>query len=359
MPTAAPVTTTPTPVSTSGTGGASLPNGNAPTGDSGVTANQYALQPGESTAAYSTRIAGLRAAGGGPTPGPAPTDITSAEDQVAQSLGYKSYADAQTQLSAPPTQSETDLYNSAYAAAGLDTLNTQITSKENDLNTALGNNNDNPWLDEADRVGRNKNLTTLATGDIKNLTDQYNTGLKGVQDLVTRESADQTATTKSNSAKLTALEAQAKALAASNTTTAKTAATPPKTIKGGTTGATYQWNPTTQTFDQILPGKTATTKTSGAKTPVAAASPTGTGAQFANYNFTATQLGALNAKGLNQSDANGILQDIKKGQTLNDIRNQMTASGIDPGLLDTIMQYVDPAHNTPAKTTKSTSGRTL
>lgn len=341
----APATVAPAAPSTS------LPNGNTPTGDSGITPNQYALQPGESTADYNTRIAGLRSAGGVPTPGANPTDITSAEDQVAQSLGYKSYADAQAQLSAAPTQSETDLYNSAYSAAGLDALQQQITSKQNDLATAQANIDDNPWLDEADRVGRQKTVTTLANADIKNLQDEYNTNLKSVQDLVTRETADQANTTKANASKLSQLEAQAKEIAAQNTASAKTAAAAPKTIKGSTTGATYQWNPATKSFDQIL---SATPRSGTTKAPIAAASPTGTGAQFNSFNFTAKQLGALNAQGLQQSDANGILQDIKAGQPLENIRQQMQSAGINPGLLDTIMLYVDPAHNTPAKKTTAT-----
>jgi hypothetical protein len=351
-------TLTPSPIAPAAPAPVSLPNGNAPTGDSGVTANQYALQPGESIPDYNTRVAGLRAAGGVPTPAANPTDAPSAEDQVAQSLGYKSYADAQGQLTATPTQSETDLYNNAYSAAGLDALANTINQKQNDLNKATDNVNDDPWLDEATRVGRVKTLSDMATADIKNSQDSYNTKLKSVQDLVTRETADQNNTTKSNAAKLANLEAQAKTIAAANTATAKTATAAPKTIKGAT-GATYTWNSNTQTFDQVLPGKVTTP--TPAKAPVPAASQTGTGSQFNNFNYTATQLGALNAKGLNQSDANGILADIKSGQTLDNIRQQMTAGGLNPGLLDTIMLYVDPAHNTPAKATpaKSASSRTL
>jgi len=360
MPAAPVITTAPVTTAPPAGGGVNLPNGNTPTGDSGLTANQYALQPGETTDAYNTRIAGLRSAGGVPTPGANPTDLPNAEDSVAQSLGYKSYQDALNALSAAPTKTETDLYNDAYSAAGLDALSNTIAGKQNDLATAQGNIDDNPWLDEADRVGRQKTVTDLANADIKNYQDEYNTKLKSVEDLVTRETADQTASTAANKAKLANLESQAKALAASNTTSAKTAAAAPKTIKGGATGATYQWDATTGQFKEILPGPTPKPSTGGAKTPVPPASPTGTGSQFSNFNYTAKQLGTLNSMGLSQSDANGILQDIKSGQTLNNIRNQMTAGGLNPGLLDTIMLYVDPAHNTPAKkTTTSSSSRTL
>jgi hypothetical protein len=222
-----------------------------------------ALAPGESIDAYNTRISGLRAASGMPTPATdskgAPTDVTSAEDQVAQSLGYKSFADATSQLTAPPSQSETDLYNSAFSAAGLDQLQNTITGKQNDLVTATGNINDNPWLDEADRVGRNKTLTDMATADINNYQTEYTNKLKEVHDLVTRETADGTASTAANKAKLAALESQAKALAAQAATATKTANTPPKTISGSKTGTTYQWNPTTHTFDPIISPSGGTT----------------------------------------------------------------------------------------------------
>jgi BMFP domain-containing protein YqiC len=183
----------------------------------------------------------------------APTDVQTAEDQVAQSLGYKSYSDAVGTLTAAPTQSESDLYNSAYSAAGLDQLQNTITGRQNDLAKAQGDINDNPWLDESSRVGRNNTVTTLANADIKNYQTEYANKLKEVTDLVTRETADNTQNTAANKAKLAALEAQAKQLATEAATATKTAAAAPKTIKGSTTGATYQWDPTTQTFKAIIP----------------------------------------------------------------------------------------------------------
>ena len=165
-------------------------------------------------------------------------------------------------LTTAPTKSETDLYNSAYSAAGLDQLASTIAGKQNDLAQASATVDDDPWLDEASRVGRQRTLTSLASADIKNYQDEYNTKLKSVEDLVKRESDDQNATTASNKAKLAALEAQAKAQAAAATASAKTAATPPKTIKGAS-GATYKWNSTTQQFEQILPGKNSAASPSG------------------------------------------------------------------------------------------------
>lgn len=336
LPAIAPVAT-PAPAPAAATPAVNLPGGNTSTDkQTGITPNQFALAPGESIDAYNTRIAGLRSNAGMPTASGAPTNTQTAEDQVAQSMGFKSYADALSNLTAAPTKSETDLYNDAYSAAGLDTLQNTITSRQSDLADAQNKINDNPWLDEASRVGRNNTVTTLANADIKNYQTEYANKLKEVQNLVTREVADNTAGTTANKAKLAALEAQAKALATEAATTTKTQNAAPKTVKGAS-GATYQWNATTQTFDQILPGK-GTTPTSPA-----------------TFQFTPKQLTALQSQGLDADSANGILTDIKAGQSLEDIRQQMTANHLDPGLLDSLMYYVDPKNNTPKKTSTSSS----
>jgi hypothetical protein len=215
--------------------------GNSYSRDTAVPGSTYQLVPPTPSATNPT------------LPSSTPTDTTTADDTVAQGLGFKSYADALSQLTAPPSQSQTDLYNSAYSAAGLDGLANTIASRQNDLASATNNINNNPWLDEASRVGRVKNVTSLATADIKNYQTEYANKLKEVNNLVTQETKDQTANTTANKAKLAALEAQAKQLA----TEAKTSAAAPKTIKGAS-GATYKWNSATNSFDQILPGKAPT-----------------------------------------------------------------------------------------------------
>lgn len=223
-----------------------------------VTGNSYSRDTSVAGSTYQpvAPAAGSPAPSGGApaTPATPGSTDTSAEDQVAQSLGYKSYADAVSSLTAAPTTSDTDLYNQAYSAAGLDQLQSTILGKQNDLASAQSEIDDNPWLDEADRVGRNKTVTDLANADIKNMQSDYATKLKAVEDLVTRETADNTATTASNKAKLAALEAQAKAATTAQTAATKTASAAPKTVKSAS-GATYQWNPTTQSFDQIFAGK--------------------------------------------------------------------------------------------------------
>ncbi len=208
-------------------------------------------KPGESLNDYETRLGAAPGGGTGTgfgtfTPAQPVTDLNTAHDEVARQLGFNSYQDAVTKLGAPAS-STVDFYNNAYTAAGLGKLQASINQKNSDLNSALGKVNDNPWLDEASRVGRSRSLQTLAQGDIKNVTNQYNAGLKSVHDLVSQHDTD----VKNNQAKLTLLESQAKQLATE-------ANTPPKTFKAAN-GATYKYNPATQSFDQIFPGKNTST----------------------------------------------------------------------------------------------------
>ena len=292
----------------------------------GITADQYQLQPGETTDQYNTRISGLRSSSGMPDTSGAVTGVQTAEDKVAQSLGYKSYQDAVTALTATPSKSETDLYNSAYSAAGLDGLQNTITGRQNDLATAQNKINDNPWLDEASRTGRNNTVTTLANADIKNYQTEYTNKLKEVQDLVTREVADGTANTAANKAKLAALESQAKQLATEAAATTKADNAAPKTVKGAT-GATYSWNPTTQTFDQILPGKAAGSTTPKPSTGDAISgmdselkSVTGKDG-YIDPNNWATALSAWQAKGLS---ASSFVSNFKKYANTADPKNNYT-----------------------------------
>ena len=243
-------------------------------------------KPGESILDYETRLGSTTGGGAGKsfgTPAPiAPTlvpksqggtgpevgapaaaagssatdPLSASQDSAAQAAGYASWADAVSKLTAP-SQDTTDFYNNAYSAAGLDALQQKINQKNSDLNTALGTINDNPWLDEASRVGRSKSLQTLAQGDIKNITAQYDAGLKNVNTLVSNHSKDVSASDASNKAKLSFLEAQAKAQAAQTNLTTKTSNAAPKTIKGAN-GATFKWDPTSGQFTQILPGKSPT-----------------------------------------------------------------------------------------------------
>jgi hypothetical protein len=296
-----------------------------------VNTNLFA-KPGESVQDYETRLGGMNAGEGTgfgtPVPAQPVTDLSTAHDEVAKQLGFNSYSDALQKLGAP-SQSTTDFYNAAYKTAGLDTLSSSIASKKQALNDAIGKISDNPWLDEANRVGRTRNLQTLANGDIKNLTDEYNAKLKSVHDLVSQHDTD----VKNNTAKLSLLESQAKAFAAEAATKAKTDAAPPKTIKAAN-GATYQWNPATNSFDPLFAGKTSSSK---------------------QFNFSPKQLLSLQTRGLPNDAANNILSGIKQGVPLEQLRQDMKNAKIDPGILDEVMYYVDPKHNTTPKATASST----
>jgi hypothetical protein len=276
-----------------------------------------------------------------PVPAPdtaAATDtngLTSADyEKAAKELGYDSYAAFTQDVFAKPSQSTQDFYNSAYSTAGLDAVANEINSRQNDLATATSSINENPWLHEASRVGRVRNLTNLANANIKNLQSDYKTKLTAVEDVVKKHATDLTENDKLNQLKLKHLETLAKASASDRTAatkadqaTVKEENAPPKTLKAGNT--VYAWNPASKQFEQQF---TAATTPKTAK----------------EFNFTPKQLLTLQTRGLDSASANGILADIKAGHDLESIRQNMKSQKLDPGLLDQVMYYVDPQHNKPS-----------
>jgi hypothetical protein len=276
-----------------------------------------------------------------PAPDTAATDtsgLTSADyEKAAKELGYDSYAAFTQDVFAKPSQSTQDFYNQAYSTAGLDTVANEINSRQNDLADATNSINENPWLHEASRAGRVKNLTTLATANIKNLQDDYKTKLTAVEDVVKKHSTDMTANDKLNQLKLKHLETLAKASASDRAAATKAGqaavketTVAPKTLKAGNT--VYAWNPASKQFEQqfTAPAKAATPKS------------------VKEFNLTPKQLTSLQTRGLDSASANGILADIKAGHDLESIRQNMKSQKLDPGLLDQVMYYVDPQHNKPS-----------
>lgn len=110
---------------------------------------------------------------------------------------------------------------------------------------------------------------------------------------------------------------------------------PAMKIIGSAKTGFYQVHPdgTTTPIKTDAPGVTNTSKTSTPKP----------------FVFNAKQLVQLNSRGLQTSDAQGILKDIQAGHTFEDIRANMKKGGVDPHLLDDVMQIVDPKNNTPTK----------
>jgi len=142
------------------------------------------------------------------------------QDKIQSDLGIN---DVENKTFALPSQSTEQLYNAKYGELGLADLKTkiadyeaQITSKKNALNQAIGKVSENPWLDEASRIGRVKRLTELANADIANVTDQYtnlkdlyNSGVNEINNYITRTSNDFANEKANNAAKLNYLTTKA------------------------------------------------------------------------------------------------------------------------------------------------------
>src|SRR5216684_7624820 len=101
-----------------------------------------------------------------------PEDIAA----IRKSLGIDQ---ASAAAFAPPAQSTVDLYNQAYGSAGLGdiknqvkALSSQIAQQQNDYADAVASINENPFLDEASRVGRQNTLATQAQQKISNLQQE-------------------------------------------------------------------------------------------------------------------------------------------------------------------------------------------
>lgn len=199
----------------------------------------------------------------------------------------------QTAAYAPPDKSTEQLYNDAYGAAGLGDLKTKISGlddtindKKTKLNAALGTVNENPWLDEATRVGRTGQLQTLANADINNaIAEQasyqklYDQGVTEVNGVVTRHTADYQTNQTLAQAHLADLQKQADAAvtAAQTANSAKLDRYAPDYLAAAANskapdtvqakdGTIYQWDKTTGQFTQIK-GPNSSTGTDTGSTP--------------------------------------------------------------------------------------------
>ncbi len=204
-------------------------------------------------------------------------------DKIKSDLGLTT---VETAAFAPPSKTTEQIYNDAYASAGLadikkkvSDLLTEINTRKDQLNQRLLKIDDNPWLSEASRSKAVMREKDFFERSISNLTDQvnalnttYTQGLGEVNNLVTRQSSDFKDTLALNQAKLTYLAKKAEnAISAEQSSRiakylptylqAKIAATKPGTIGTAETGF-YKWNPTTGKFEQVIKGtgKTPTSK---------------------------------------------------------------------------------------------------
>jgi hypothetical protein len=193
--------------------------------------------------------------------------------QIRQSLGIDQLA--QTAF-AQPTQSTVDLFNQAYSQAGLGDLKTkiqalsdQITQEQNNYADAVASVNENPFLTEASRVGRQATLATQAQQKIgniqqeqQNLTDLYQQGLTEANAFVTRYTNDFNTTKQLAAAKLDYLNQQAQQIATAELAQkqqqiyrylpdylqAKQQASEPF---GSAQYGYYKYNPDTKTYEQV------------------------------------------------------------------------------------------------------------
>ena len=115
---------------------------------------------------------------------------------------YKKYGieDLETKFKTKPTQTFEEIYTKAYTDLGLSDLRTQIknitdkiTTAEKNRDEAVAKINENPWLPEVSRLGRIRNATDIANRELERLGNQltlvnnmYERGQTEVKDIATR-----------------------------------------------------------------------------------------------------------------------------------------------------------------------------
>lgn len=180
---------------------------------------------------------------------------------------------------APATQ---DIYNNAYKSAGLGDLKKSIEAKLAEVNRIQsaytgkgGKINENPWLSDASRTGRLRQLDDQRLQEIGNLAnelksiqDLYGNGINEVNSVVGRTTQDFSNNQQLNQMKLQYLQQQAEQqlqdLLGSKKSAAyqylpdylqaKAASQKPDTIGSPEMGY-FAWNPNTSTFDQVVAPK--------------------------------------------------------------------------------------------------------
>lgn len=193
-------------------------------------------------------------------------------DKIKADLGIPETVEA---LFAKPAQTTVELYNTAYANAGLadikakiTELNDSVAKKRADLTEAVGAIDENPFLTETSRIGRGRNALNQAEQSINNdllaigqYQDLYTAGINEVNNLVSMQRQDFQDDQALNTAKLNYLLAQAeveidqlgadrfKEAQASNTDFFN--ATQPDLIGTSETGY-YEWNGMLGKYTQVI-----------------------------------------------------------------------------------------------------------
>lgn len=147
--------------------------------------------------------------------------LSSAETKaIRDSLGISAL---EGEVFKTPSKTTEQIYGEVYASSGLSdlkakiqALDAQIAAKKQQITDATGAINENPFLSEANRVGRVKRLNDQAQADLGNLIDQYNSyqnlysqGLSEVNNSVLRYSNDFNQSRELNAEKLAYLTSKA------------------------------------------------------------------------------------------------------------------------------------------------------
>lgn len=195
---------------------------------------------------------------------------------IYANLGINALAD---QVFSPPSQSTQQVYQTAYNSAGLSDIKSKfqalqdtINAKSQELNAAIGKVNENPWLSEASRIGRARNLQELAQGEIANLVSQaqqyadlYNQGLSEVERVVGYNTQDFQNNQQINAAKLQYLQQQAEQQIG-DAQNAKLSRYMPDYLQAASAskkpetmtledGSIVVWNSSTRKFDTVYEGQ--------------------------------------------------------------------------------------------------------
>lgn len=122
-------------------------------------------------------------------------------DAIAKELGITAL---EGEIFKKPSQTSQQVFESAYATAGLadiktkiDALNAEITKDRADLTEAIGTIDENPFLTEKSRVGRGKRVLDQAEAKINNKLNQiqryqdlYTQGVTEINNMITRNQND-------------------------------------------------------------------------------------------------------------------------------------------------------------------------
>lgn len=122
-------------------------------------------------------------------------------DAIAKELGITAL---EGEVFKKPSQTSQQVFESAYATAGLadiktkiDALNAEITKDRADLAEAVGTIDENPFLTEKSRVGRGKRVLDQAEAKINNKLNQiqryqdlYTQGVTEINNMITRNQND-------------------------------------------------------------------------------------------------------------------------------------------------------------------------